>query len=110
MLSTDVRRNLQVTAHPIPIDPAYQDELVRERIERDPFRPWPAEARLVSSATPVWAIIGYLRVANWSVPVVAAGYNIVEADVLAAVAFYYQHRAAIDARLEANDYAARDTG
>lgn len=99
------RERQHMQSSPIALDPAHADELIRDHIEQDPGRPGPAEARLVHFATPVWAIIGYLQVADWSTHDAAVAYDIPEDVVLAAIAYYQRHRGAIDARLEANHYA-----
>ncbi len=77
-------------------------ELIAHYIEPDLDRPGPAEARLVDSGVPVWALIGHYQATGRDPAVVAADYDVPLAAVAAALAYYAQHRAAIDARLEAN--------
>jgi uncharacterized protein (DUF433 family) len=87
-------------------DPACQAALINDHIEFDPSRPGVVGARLVESAIPVWAIIGYLKVAEWSVPAAARAYDVSQDAVRAAVAYYALHPQAIDAKLEAIELAA----
>lgn len=76
--------------------------LIARHIRRDPFRPDPAEARLVDSGVSVWAIIGYLPTVDGDIERAAEDYEIDPDAVRAALAWYRQHRGAIDARLAAN--------
>lgn len=87
-------------------DPACQAALIDDYIEFDPSRPGVTGARLAGSAVPVWAIIGYLKVAEWSVPKAAVAFDVSNDAVLAAIAFYTLHPQVIDAKLEANELAA----
>ncbi len=76
-----------------------------ERIRR--FITWKrgtaaAEARLKESNIPVWAIIQHLAALHGDVPAVAKDYEVTEAEVEAARAYYERHREVIDDRLAAN--------
>lgn len=77
-------------------------ELIARWIEPDPRRPGPAEARLRDAKVAVWAIIGYLQMVGEDRRRAAAAYDIPLEAVEAAVAYYREHRAAVDARLAAN--------
>jgi uncharacterized protein (DUF433 family) len=78
----------------------------------DEHRPGPAHARLLAEHIPVWAIIGHLKAvasatdrpinANEVMAQVAAEFDVSLDAVRAALLYYEQHRAAIDALLEAN--------
>ena len=60
------------------------------------------EARLVAPQIAVWALIGHLRTVDWEIARTAAAYRIPVEAVEAALLYYRQHQAAIDARLAAN--------
>jgi len=62
----------------------------------------PDEARLRQSGVPVWALIEYLKAANGNEALVAHDYDISLDEVRVAVAYYEQHRQALDTRLLAN--------
>jgi uncharacterized protein (DUF433 family) len=80
------------------------NELIRQEIELDPYRPGPAEARLRRSGVHVWAIIGYyLLGAAGDKQVVKRDYELTEQEVEAALAYYRRHRAEIDGRLAENN-------
>lgn len=87
-------------------------ELVREpRVEDvaivlDPHRPGVERARLADYGVAVWALIGYMGGEDGDVAQTAADYGIPEAAVRAAVEYYRQHRAAIDALLARQRMAA----
>jgi hypothetical protein len=76
-------------------------------IGRDPHRPGPDRWRLLEESIPVWAIIssfgevesGGLRT---EIDRVATDFGISSAAVAASVAYYIEHREAIDTRLEIN--------
>ncbi|MBA2277920.1 MAG: DUF433 domain-containing protein [Chloroflexia bacterium] len=76
--------------------------LIERHIKEDLHRPGPSEARLVASGVSVWAIIGYLPTVDGEIDQVAEDYDIEPEAVRAAIAYYHQERAAIDARLAAN--------
>lgn len=75
--------------------------LIARHIKRDPYKPEPAEARLADSGVSVWAIIGYLPAVDGDIERAAQDYEIHPDAVRAALAWYRQHRGAIDARLAA---------
>jgi uncharacterized protein (DUF433 family) len=75
------------------------DMLIRQYIEADPARPGKAEARLVDSCVPVWALIGHYQ---GDAERVARDYGVPLDAVKAALAFYHRHREIIDDRLAAN--------
>lgn len=70
--------------------------------EPDPHQAGYGEYRLRDRGIPIWAIIGSLTEAADNIDEVAAAYAIPRAAVLAALAFYERHKAAIDARLAQN--------
>jgi hypothetical protein len=99
------------------------EELIVSHIEPHPARPGRAEWRLKERGVPVWAVIGALVLTdnpadNQSVlsdeavtsllgerqviEQVAANYDISREAVEAAIAYYWQHKPLIDARLLAN--------
>ena len=61
-----------------------------------------AEARIVTTDIPVWAIIGYLEATGWDVQRTAQDYGTSVEAVSAAISFYEEHREVIDARIAAN--------
>lgn len=61
-----------------------------------------ADARLLDSGVPVWALIGQLEAGGGDLDQVAADYNLPLEAVEAALAYYRRHRALIDARLLLN--------
>lgn len=85
---------------------------LRKMVGPDVHRPGSARARLVAEQIPVWALIGYIgAVAGTTDPGsitvdvidrVAIDYDIAREAVLAALIYYGEHHAAIDALLEAN--------
>jgi len=92
---------------------AEEDAAGLERmVGTDPHRPGSADARLVAEQIPVWAIVGHVTaLASASTPgeiteatinAAAHDYDIPPVAVVAALRYYDRHRAAIDARLEAN--------
>lgn len=78
------------------------ERLIQRYIELDPFRPGPAEARVKDYGVPVWALIGHMNAVDGQVARVAEDYHLPEAAVVAALAYYRQHQAAIEARLLTN--------
>ncbi len=62
----------------------------------------PDEARLRQSGVPVWALIEYLKAASGNKALVAHDYDISLDEVRAAIAYYEEHRQALDTRLLAN--------
>ena len=79
-----------------------QSDLVSKWIRPHPRRRGVEEARLVAPRIAVWALIGHLRTVDWDSARTAAAYRIPEEAVKAALHYYRQHQAAIDARLAAN--------
>jgi uncharacterized protein (DUF433 family) len=76
--------------------------LVARWIEPNPHRPGVEDAILVDYGVSVWALIGYLAMVENDVARVAADYEIPLEAVEAALAYYQEHKSAIDARLAAN--------
>jgi uncharacterized protein (DUF433 family) len=79
-----------------------EQELITRYVEQHPRKRGVAEARLAESKIAVWALVGYLRMVDGDIARVAADYDLPREAVDAALAYYRQHRAAIDARLAAN--------
>lgn len=77
-------------------------ELITRYIEQHPRKLGVSEARLAGSKVAVWALVGYLRMVDGDVDRVAADYDLPREAVDAALAYYRQHRAALDLRLAAN--------
>lgn len=99
------------------------EELIGRHIEPHPARPGRAEWRLKERGVPVWAIIGALVLTDnpaenqtvlsdeavvpllgerQAIEQVAANYDISREAVEAAIAYYWQHKPLINARLLAN--------
>ena len=76
--------------------------LIERWIEPHPWRRNPAEVLLKGSALSVWALIGYLRMVDGDIHRTAVDYGITDEEVEAALAYYHENRAIIDARLAAN--------
>jgi uncharacterized protein (DUF433 family) len=76
--------------------------LIKRYVALEPAELDPANARLRETGVPVWALVGYHRAVDGDADRVAADYELPREAVEAALAFYKQHRAAIDARLSAN--------
>jgi uncharacterized protein (DUF433 family) len=81
---------------------ATDQERITRYVEQHPRKRGEAEARLADSKIAIWALVGYLRMVDGDVDRVAADYDLPRDAVEAALAYYRQHRAAIDARLAAN--------
>lgn len=62
----------------------------------------PSEARLRKYGVPIWALIGHLPAVNGNLDDLARDYEIPRDVVDIALAYYKEHRAAIDARLVLN--------
>lgn len=75
--------------------------LVERYIQLDPQRAGPAEARIRGFGVHVWALAGYFKVVG-DIGRVAEDYELPGEAVEAAISFYDEHKAAIDARLAAN--------
>lgn len=84
------------------LDGLPRDQLLASRIEPNPFSPGPGDARLAGFGVPVWALVGHRVAGKLTIEQVAADYALPLEATLAAFAYYLRHRAAIDARLEAN--------
>ncbi len=71
-------------------------------IALDPHRPGVQRARLVEYGIPVWALINYMANIDDEEEVArtAHDYNVPVAAVRAAIAYYRQHRCAIDNLLD----------
>jgi uncharacterized protein (DUF433 family) len=75
-------------------------------IERDPYKPGPAGARLKSSGVPIWALIGYYKGAvHEDLEQTARDYELLREDVEAALEYYQRHKKSIDARITLNSSA-----
>jgi hypothetical protein len=91
---------------------AFEAAELQRMIGPDPHRPGAARARLIAEQIPVWALIGHLgalagttdpaAVTGEVIAQIAIDYAITPKAVLAAMLYYWQHRPAIDALLEAN--------
>lgn len=79
-----------------------QNSLIATYIEGSPARAGLDEAILIPSGTPVWAIIGAITRAGSTPEEVASDYDVPLDAVHAALAFYHEHQAVIDARIAAN--------
>ncbi len=77
-------------------------DLIARYIEQDPHHPGPADVRLRESCVPVWAIIGHYQATGRDPRYVADSYEVPLEAVEAALAYYQQHQAVIEARLAAN--------
>lgn len=76
--------------------------LITRWIEPHPWKQGVEEARLRDSKISVWALVGYLPMVEDDISIVARDYHIPVEAVEAAMLYYRQHQAAIDARLAAN--------
>jgi uncharacterized protein (DUF433 family) len=82
---------------------ARHDRLIERHIDAswDRYPGGRADARLLDSGVPVWALIGQLE-AGGDLDQVAADYSLPREAVEAALAYYRRHRALIDARILLN--------
>ncbi len=87
---------------PMPKMRKRRDALIERYIELNPRRPRLDEAQIKDFGIAVWAIIGRLEAADGDVVETAADYDLPPDAVRAALAYYGQHREAIDARRAAN--------
>jgi hypothetical protein len=71
-------------------------------IEPDPWRPGAFDVRVREYGVHVWALIGHAKATGRSAADVAGDYEIPVEAAEAAFAYYEQHQAIIDARIEAN--------
>ena len=83
-----------------------RQELITRWIEPHPRKGGLAEALVRDSSVPGWAIIGQLDGEAGDVAA-AAAYDLPLEAVEAALAYYQQHRGAIDDRLAANESPCR---
>jgi len=79
-----------------------EEQLISRMIQTDPQHPGAEDARVAGTGVPVWALVAYLEAAHGDVQRVAEDYALPIEAVLAARAYYRQHRALIDARIAAN--------
>ncbi len=86
-----------------------EEALIAQYIACDAQEPQPDAARLVGSGIAVWQIIRDLKAAKGNVLAVAAAYGVPREVVLAVRTYYLQHAAVIDARIQAERTATRDT-
>jgi uncharacterized protein (DUF433 family) len=77
--------------------------LIERHIEQDPSRPGLADARLIRYEIPVWTLIGAVHAADGEAERVSRDYQVPVDAVEAAIVYYLRHKAAIDARLVAQD-------
>jgi uncharacterized protein (DUF433 family) len=81
---------------------ASDDALISRYVEPHPHRHGPGDARIAEYGFSVWILIDALNAAGQDVNRVAREYHMPPDAVRAAIAFYEQHRDAIDARIRAN--------
>lgn len=79
----------------------------RQLIADDPNLPGEDRARVLEANIAVWAIIGYLRAlgpefTTDTIKRAADAFNVPIAAIATAMAYYLEHREAIDARLKVN--------
>jgi uncharacterized protein (DUF433 family) len=79
------------------------DQLVATYITQDPQRPGLYNAVVQPGGVPVWALAAQLRALDDDVAQVAREYHLPHEAVEAALVYYHQHQAAIDARIAANE-------
>jgi uncharacterized protein (DUF433 family) len=77
-------------------------ELIAKYIRVDPAAPRPERARIKDTGVTVAILVSYLRGSDWDVPRAASAYEIPEAAVQAALAFYRRHPERIDAWIVTN--------
>jgi uncharacterized protein (DUF433 family) len=80
-----------------------EEELISRYIEPNPHKSTLAEAWLVGSAIPVWAIIGSVPGIGDDPSALAGAFGVSVDEIRAALAFYARHRSLIDARLAENE-------
>lgn len=80
------------------------DELIARYIVRNPHQLGPDRAKTVWGVS-VWALVAYMRGEGNTIARTAEDYDLPEVAVRAALAYYRQNRALIDARLLINDAA-----
>jgi uncharacterized protein (DUF433 family) len=79
-----------------------ESDLIARYIEPNPNRPGADEARIVGYGVSVWTLVAYLDAVGGDEARVASDYGLPLEAVQAAIAYYSQHREAIDARNAAN--------
>ena len=88
---------------PPPADAQREQALIAQYIDADPWGAGRDEARVRQYGTPVWALVAYLDVAKGDLGRVAEDYGLPREAVEAAIGYYHQNKAAIDARLLLNE-------
>ena len=78
------------------------DDLIGRHIEVDPAAPLPEHARIMRTGVTIPILVSYLRGTDWDIARTAAAYEVPEAAVQAALAFYRHHSERIDAWILAN--------
>ena len=79
--------------------------LIERYIEPNPYLPVANGARLRDYGVSVWALVAYYQAAGRDIDRVAADYEVPREAVEAALAYYRQHQASIDARIAEHDAA-----
>ena len=82
---------------------ARERALIERHVEADAHGGGRDEAQLRDYGTPVWALVAYLDVAKGDLAQVAHDYDVPLEAVEAALAYYRQNKALIDARIALND-------
>ena len=80
-------------------------ELIDRYIEPRPALPRTNGARLRDYGVSVWALVAYSQAAGGDADRVAADYELPREAVEAALAYYRQHEASVDARIAGHDAA-----
>jgi len=80
-------------------DVTKDEMLIRRWIRQHPYKSGPEDVVLVDSLVPVYAVVGYLPLVGDDLDRIADAYDVPRAAVDAALAYYRQHRAVIDARI-----------
>jgi uncharacterized protein (DUF433 family) len=94
MLHSNVRNVLRGRAM------AQTADLIERYIEQDPIEAGPMGARLRDYGVSVWALVIHYRAAEGNVGEVAREYDLPQEALEAAMAYYEEHKCAIDARIE----------
>jgi uncharacterized protein (DUF433 family) len=76
-------------------------ELITRHVQPNPHKPGPADAILRDSGVSVWILVEAYRASEKDADCVAQTWNLPREAVAAALAYYAQHAAAIDARIAA---------
>jgi uncharacterized protein (DUF433 family) len=88
---------------PPQADAQREQALITQYIDTDPWGAGRDEARLRQYGTPVWALVAYMKVAQNDLKRVAEEYGLPLEAVEAAMGYYRQNRALIDARVLLNE-------